>query len=242
MQTRLTLSSLVACTLVVSALSACDSAKPEAAKEKEEEIPSLQVNLPPSPNFEEGKAPEKYDDGSYSIYGLRSSLDERIAEGAAGTEVQVRGFVQEVYVPIVCPEGEFCPPGKQPHVWITDAVDTQGKKRAMMVVNYRFNIPEWEAEMWKGQPEVVLEKGQQYTFKGKFVRFSATGFAHDMGLLEFVAYKAKNPETGVEDWVYPPGAAWHPVTVAATEAQNAELAEKAAKAAEDYKKRGDKGE
>jgi hypothetical protein len=223
------------------ALAACDSDAPaegaEAGAQQEEQIPNVQVNLPPSPNFDEDKAPEKWDDGSTSIFGLRQNVDENLAAGNSGTIVQVKGWVQEVYVPPECPEGQFCPPGKQPHVWITDHEGQQGKKRAMMVVNYRFQVPEWDADRWKGAPEVVLEVGKQYTFKGKFVRFSSTGFAHDQGLLEFDSYQAINPATGQMDWIYPPGAAWHPMEVARQEEENARLAERAAQTAADYKTR-----
>src|SRR5690606_18815442 len=103
--------------------------------------------------------------------------------GEQGTEVLVRGYVQEIYVAPECPSGEVCAPPKQPHVWITDAPEEKGKKRAMMVVNYRFAIPAWDAKRWKKEPEVVLEVGKRYTFKGKFKRFSDTGFAFDRGLL-----------------------------------------------------------
>ncbi len=226
-------------------LAACDDAPAEGAEagaQKEEQIPNVQVNLPPSPDFQEGKAPEKWEDGSYSIWGLRQNVDENLAAGNNGEIIQLKGWVMEVYVPPECPEGEFCPPGKQPHVWITDHEGGKGKKRAMMVVNYRFQIPEWDADRWKGAPEVVLEVGKQYTFKGKFVRFSSTGFAHDQGLLEFDSYQALNPETGQMEWVYPPGAAWHPMEIARQEEENAALAAKAAQTAEDYKNRGKEGE
>jgi hypothetical protein len=221
-------------------LAGCDKEPPPAAEggaEKAEQLPNVQVNLPPTPNFEEDKAPEKWEDGAYSIFGLRQNIDENLAQGNAGTIINLKGWVMEVYVPPVCPEGEFCPPGKQPHVWITDHQNQQGKKRAMMVVNYRFQIPEWDAERWKGQPDVVLEVGKQYSFRGKFVRFSSTGFAHDQGLLEFDSYQAPNVETGQLEWVYPLGAAWHPVEIARQEEENRALAERAAQTAEDYKKR-----
>lgn len=229
------------------ALSGCDkggddAAAAEAGKQEEEELPNIDVNLPPAPDFEEGKMDEKHPDGAYSIYGLRENLDARLEEGAAQAEIEVKGYVQEIYVPPECPEGEFCAPGKQPHVWITDKPDQQGKKRAMMVVAYRFAIAEWDAERWEGQPEVILEKGQQYTFKGKFVRFSSTGFAHDSGLLEFVAYKAPDEETGEMKWVYPPGAAWHPLEVARVEEMNKKAQEDQAKAAELRKKAAEGGE
>lgn len=227
----LRLRSLAAVALCSSLLAACD--KEEEAKEGEAQPaaaqPQIQVQLPPPPDFEEGKSPEKWEDGSYSIYGLRAEVDENVKAGEEGAEIMVKGYVQEIYVAPECPEGEVCAPPKQPHVWITDAPEEKGKKRAMMVVNYRFAIPEWDAKRWKKEPEVVLEVGKRYTFKGKFKRFSDTGFAFDRGLLEFVAYKPLDPETGSElaEWVYPPGAPWHPVEAARVEESNARLAEKA---------------
>ena len=216
---------------VALALPACDSGAEEVKEEKKAEDlgPAVKVQLPPSPDFDEGKAPITWEDGSLSIFGLRKDIDQNVADGDAGKEIMVKGWIQEIYVAPECPEGEVCPPPKQAHVWITDHQGQEGKKRAMMVVNYRYTIPEFELPDWKGQPEVVLEKGKQYTFKGKFKRFSDSGFAFDSGLLEFIAYKPHDPETGAElnEWVFPPGAPWHPVAVAKTEAENAALAEKA---------------
>jgi hypothetical protein len=218
---------------------ACDKgAKEGGDKEKKEEIPNVQVGLPPAPNFDDARAPEKWEDGTYSIFGLRANIDENIKAGEEGTEIEIKGFVQELYVPPECPPDDaFCDPGKQPHFWITDKADTKGKKRAMMVVNYRFKIEEFEEEMWAEVPQIAVEVGKQYKFKGKFKRFSDTGFAHNMGLLEFVAVDGViDAETGQTGWVYPPAAPWHPVAVAAMEEQNRELAEKAAAALE--KKKG----
>jgi hypothetical protein len=230
-------SALLIASLVPAA--GCDK-KEEAADtaEKKEEIPNVQVGLPPSPNFDDARAPEKWEDGSLSIFGLRANIDENIKAGEAGTEIEMKGFVQEIYVPPECPPDDaFCDPGKQPHFWITDKADTKGKKRAMMVVNYRFKIQDYEEDMWKDAPQISVEVGKQYKFKGKFKRFSDTGFAHNMGLLEFVAYEGViDEETGQTGWVYPPAAPWHPIAVAAQEAQNKELAEKAAAALE--KKKG----
>jgi hypothetical protein len=235
-------SKLVCSTVLVAAalaLGCADKADEAAETKKEEDLgPPVQVQLPPTPNFDEGITVEKYDDGSYSIYGLRKNLDENVNAGMAGTEVTLKGWVQSVYTPPECPEGELCPPGKQAHVWLTDKQDEKGRKRAMMVVNYRFNIPEWDAARWKDLPEVVLEVGKRYTFKGKFKRFSDTGFSHDRGLFEFVAYKPHDPETGAElsEWVYPPGSSWHPIEIQRQEEENARLIERASAAAEGFKK------
>ncbi len=213
-------------------LGACDKGE-EQAKNEEPPPPKVKVQLPAPPNFDEAKVDEQYADGSRSIYGLRRKLDENVKEGEAGTEIMVKGYVQEIYVPPECPEGEMCPPGKQPHFWITDKPDQKGKKRAMMVVNYSFTIPEWDAKRWKDEPMVVIEMGKRYTIKGKFLQFSSTGFAFDQGLLEFVSYKPLDLETGAEmaNFIVPPGAAWHPLEIARQEEENAKLAEKAAAAA-----------
>jgi hypothetical protein len=215
---------------------ACDNAEetPDVKADEEEEDANIQsVTLPPSPDFEEGKAPEQWDNGAWSIWGLRRDIATHVTEGDAGKEVEVMGWVQDIYIPPECPEGESCPPPKQAHLWITDHESAKGKKRAMMVVNYRFVIPEWDAKRWKEVPDVVFQKDQRYRFKGKFKQFSDTGFAYDRGLLEFVAYKPHDPETGAEldTWVYPPGAPWHPLEILRQEEENNALAEKAAKTA-----------
>ncbi len=232
-----TLTTAAAALLGTFLLVGCDGDE-EALESKgdqkaEEQGPAVSVKLPASPDFDEGKAPEQWEDGAWSIWGLRRDIDKHVEEGDNGTEIMVKGWIQEIYIPPECPEGEACPPPKQPHVWVTDHQGEKGKKRAMMIVNYRFTIAEWEAADWKDEPDVILEKDKQYTFKGLFKQFSDTGFAFDRGLLEFRTYRPKDPETGAEmpTWVAPPGAAWHPKTIAQQEEQNAKLAEAAAKAA-----------
>ena len=221
------------------ALGACQK-KPEQAGPPKEELPNIKVELPPSPDFNEARAPETWDDGDLSIYGLRRNLDENVDKGDAGEMITVKGYVQEIYIPPECPEGELCPPGKQAHFWITDFENEKGRKRAMMVVNYRFPIAEWDEDtqkMWEDQPEVVVEKGKQYRIKGKFVRSSATGFTHDQGLLEFNSYEFTDPESGEVKWISPPNSDWHPLTVAAQDEANKEMQERMRKDAEALKQK-----
>jgi hypothetical protein len=192
---------------------------------------AIAVQLPPVPAFATATAADQYPDGSWSVAGIRKDLEARVAEGDAGKEITLEAYVTRIYVPPECPEGEVCPPAKQPHVFVADTAGEKGVKRMMMVVNYQFAIPEWDARSWKDAPEVVLEVGKQYTFKGKVRTFSDTGFAHSEGLLEFVAYHPLDPATGAAspDWVYPPGAPWHPQEIERQEAENAALAEKMSK-------------
>ncbi len=209
---------IILCALLGLGLSGCGKEAPKVKKTGgEDEGPSaadnVKVELPAAPNFDEGKVVEKYDDGTWSVYGLRHDIDANVKNGDAGVDIDVRGYVQDIYEPPVCPAGETCPLGKQPHLWITDKPDDKGKKRAMMIVNYSFTINEVDAPRWKGVQNVTVEKGKQYTFKGKFKRFSDTGFADARGLLDFVSYKAPNIKTGVEEWISPPGAPWHPLEI-----------------------------
>jgi hypothetical protein len=212
--------------LVGLGLVGCGKEAPKVKKSADDEAPSaadnVKVELPPAPNFDEGKVVEKYDDGAWSIYGLRHNIDENVKQGDAGVEIEVRGYVQDIYEPPVCPAGETCPLGKQPHLWITDKPEDKGKKRAMMVVNYAFTIPEYDAKRWKDVPNVAVQKGTQYTFKGKFKRFSDTGFADARGLLDFISYK--DPTTS--QWISPPGAPWHPLEIQRQDEEQKKLIEK----------------
>ena len=235
----------VLATLVVPLALGC-AEKPEEPAAQEEELPNIKVELPPSPDFDEARAEVKWagdPDDAYSIYGLRKDIDDRLKEGESGQKVVLKGFVQEIYVPPECPEGQLCPPGKQPHFWITDSEGEKGKKRAMMVVNYHFPIPEWDdvtLAMWEEEPVVIVELGKQYTIKGEFKRFSDTGFAHDNGLLEFHSYKVPNPdpESGGElIWISPPNCDWHPKAIAAAELANAEMQARMQKEAEALKEK-----
>jgi len=193
---------------------------------------NVQVELPPPPDFDSADVPDRYDDGAYSIKGLRQELDARLAEGEAGQEILVRAFLSRIYVAPECPPGSLCPPAKQPHLWLTDDDGDRGTRRALMVVSYSFLIPEWQAKDWKKQPQVAMDVGKLYTIKGRFRRFSDTGFAADQGLLEFIAYHPHDPSTGREQpdqWVHPPGAPWHPLVIEQQEAANRALAERAAR-------------
>lgn len=221
---------LITATLCLASWACGSEPPPKVKKSADDEGPSAADNvkfeLPAAPDFDEGKVSEKWEDGAWSVYGLRKEIEENVKAGEAGTEIEVKGFIQDIYEPPECPKGETCALGKQPHIWITDKAEDKGKKRAMMVVGYRFTIPEYDAKRWKDVPDVTFEKGKQYTFKGRFKRFSDQGFADARGLLEFVAYKGVDPKTGTEGWIAPRGASWHPLELARIEEEQKKLVEK----------------
>jgi hypothetical protein len=185
------------------------------------------VDLPRAPDLTAPAVPDRYPDGAWSIAGLRKDPEARWAEGDAGVELLVRVYVQEVYVPPPCLDAATCPPTKQPHLWAADTKDTRGHKRSMLVVGYSFSIPAWDAEAWKDMPTIDLRVGEQYLLTGKFRQFSDTGFADANGLLEFVAVKQLDPDGTMLD-VFPPGAPWHPLSIARAEGERV-LLEKTAR-------------
>jgi hypothetical protein len=181
-----------------------------------------QVVPPPAPSFSSVTVPPRYEDGTYSVFGLREYPDPLLEDGEDGATIEVRAFVQEVYLPPAdCTPGPTC---KQAHIWVSDDPDGRGHRRALLVGAIRFQIPEWERDAWKDQPEVVLELGHEYVFRGVFVRESDTGFADPRGMLQFVAYRE-----GEGPWIYPRGAYWHPLAAQRREEAERELLERTSK-------------
>ncbi len=177
-------------------------------------IPVLgrELGLPEPPRFASVELPALREDGSWSILGLRSALEDMLAEGGADRVVLVRAYVQEVYAPPECPVGELCPPAKQPHAWLVDAPELRGKQRALMLIGYDVPIPEWDTQTqreWASEAKIELEPGRQYLFMGWFRRFSASGFAHDRGLLELLAVR-EDPQNDASRWIYPRNSHVHP--------------------------------
>ena len=71
--------------LAVLAMPACDKGGEEAKDEKKAEEdagPAVKVQLPPSPDFDEGKAPVTHEDSSFSVYGLRKDIGYNTRAGA----------------------------------------------------------------------------------------------------------------------------------------------------------------
>lgn len=178
----------------------------------------LVISLPEPPKaglLDPPDVPLRYDDGAYSIKGLRHDFDAQIQSGEAGSDVTVRAFVKELHPSPGCTSGPDC---RQAHLFATDERDTQGRRFALLIGAYAFDLEEHEAELWADEPEVVLTVGQQFLFKGKFVRFSDSGFHDERGVLQFTAYQDPAGE-----WVYPKGADWHPKAVAMMAEQEAQM-------------------
>ena len=177
--------------LLVALAPGCEEPKFQAPPEAPEDpsLPPTRLNLPRPPRILKPRVPERYPDGSLSIDGLR-----RKAAQLARQDVQVRGFVEEIYVcpwaeeeaalakarevarrrrkPAPKPETEH-PPCKEPHFFLTDE---PGARRKLLVVGYN--------------PEELKEpeKGQQLVAGGKFAHTSVEGFIASEGLLRLTTW------------------------------------------------------
>lgn len=184
----------------------------QPAQPAPESITDESLGLPPAPDFPELTAPARYDDGSWSIRGLREDLDAQVKRGDAGEMVDLWVYVQEVYAPPNCEVGRPCPVAKTAHMWVTDHPGELGKAGALMVAEQDFAIP--KEEMWEGARPLEFVVGQRVHVRGVFLQLSSTGFAHDRGLLEFRYLEVDG------EWQPPPAAPWHPLVIEVMEAEN----------------------
>lgn len=156
-------------------LGACDAPGGGAAIGDDEATPTqvapIKVNLPPPPSFQKDHAPEKYADGTVSIYGLRKQLRRNLNKGA-----RVKAFVLEVYQ---CPDckGKDCPPCDKPHLWLSDRA-TGPKGKALMVTDFPKRDPQTRRKL-------KFHTGIQYIISGLFARNSPSGFSASDGLLVY---------------------------------------------------------
>ncbi len=145
------------------------------------QLPQIKVKLPPPPSFKKEHAPEKYSDGTYSIYGVRKNLKDTVDK-----QNKVRAFVLEVYQCPECPKGKDCPACKRPHLWLSDRANGP-KDKALMVVDYPKKNPETKKKM-----EFLV--GVQYYMTGMFTRNSGTGFRDSDGLMAYLSSEPVSSE------------------------------------------------
>ena len=192
-------------------LASAPTAEPEPEPERPPVL-GLELGLPPRPDFHFAELPTLLDDETWSVHGLLAYREQMLPEAKDDRVVQISAYVQEVYELQQCPEDEPCPPPKQPHAWVVDLPDIEGRALMLMVVGTEFPIPEWDTDTslaWADQPRVVLEPGRRYVFMGWFRRFTDSGFAHDHGLLELFAL-TEAPLGPESRWIAPPNSPHHP--------------------------------
>ena len=163
-----------------------------------EVLPEVQPNLPAVPTLPPPPHPTTYEDGSYSIYGLRSRLRNTI-----DTEVDVTGFIVDIYTPPECTR-QPCPRPAAPHMWIADTANETERSKQLMIVGYAENqesIDEAVELASRGRYEppdpesgilpipTDFAAGNKVKIHGRFARIGSSGFNNSEGLLEYLSHE-----------------------------------------------------
>ncbi|QQR89266.1 MAG: hypothetical protein IPJ88_13780 [Myxococcales bacterium] len=173
--------------LLLTLLAACD----KGSGAEVEKLADIQPNLPQVPTLPPPPFPVQYSDQSYSVYGLRKKLRNVI-----DTDVEVTGYIVNIYEPDPCPKGETCPPPRAPHIWLADKADEQDKEQWIRVGGYAENHEEIEKAIRGPKQKIDPESGMipiptdfavgaKIKVKANFTHVSGTGFNDAAGLLDY---------------------------------------------------------
>lgn len=185
------------CAIVVAGLVAgpalgCDQDKGPGMKI--ERLPDVSPQLPSVPKLPPPPYPIQYPDNSYSVYGVRKKMDKTI-----DSDVEVTGYIVEIYEPPECPEGQKCEV-KAPHMWIADAKGESDDAKRLMVVGYAENQEQLQeaiddAKKGKYEPPdpesgilpipTDFAVGNKVKVKGHFAHVSGSGFMSADGVLDY---------------------------------------------------------
>lgn len=185
------IATIVSVGLVTTLALGCEQ---EEANVDVERLPDVTPQLPEVPELPPPPHPVQYTDNSYSVFGLRKKMKDTI-----DSEVEVTGYIVEIYEPPECPEGESCEV-KAPHVWIADTEGESDAEKRLTVVGYAENqkeVEEAEEQAEKGtyeppDPESGMlpiptdfAVGNKVKVKGQFTHVSGSGFMSADGVLDY---------------------------------------------------------
>ncbi len=156
---------------------------PPEGGSRRDQLPPVEVNLPPVPNLDLVDVPAVYDDGSYSISGLMLRRDEH-----RGQWIPVTGILQTVYeceeaargvegevadmAAPIADQAQFDPilPGcLRPHLYL---VDNLRARQRLLVTGYDHS--------WF---EPQLTPGQRYVMRGRYEQQTRGFISTEDGLL-----------------------------------------------------------
>lgn len=160
-----------------------------------ERLPDVQPSLPEVPTLPPPPHPVQHPDNSYSVYGLRKRIRNTI-----DSDVEVTGYIAQIYVPPECPQGEQCPLPAAPHFWIADTREEADASKRVLVAGYAENqamIDEAVEQARRGRYEppppesgltpipTDLAAGNKIKLQGRFTRMSGSGFNVSEGMIEY---------------------------------------------------------
>jgi hypothetical protein len=195
---------------LVSGLSLVAACGPQAAEDLTiTPLADVEPNLPSVPTLVPPPHPVQYPDSSYSIYGVRHRR-----ANTTNTEVDITGWIVDVYVPPECEEEDDCPPATAPHMWIADTAGETESGNRLTVVGYAENqlqLDEAIEAMESGNPIEIdpelgilpvptdFNIGAKVKIHGRFARISGSGFNISTGLLEYRSHETLEPAPGTEE-------------------------------------------
>jgi hypothetical protein len=187
------------CLFVWIALTGCDSQSP-ASDLTIERLPDVNPSLPEVPTLPPPPFETRYQDSSYSIYGIR-----RMAATTMDSELAVTGYIVAIYQPPECPEGRTCEPPSAPHMWIADTREaggyaenqTQIDEAVELARRNRYVPPDPESGMLPIPTDFGI--GAKVKVTGRFTRISGAGFNVSNGLLEYRGHTTIEPAPETEE-------------------------------------------
>ncbi len=172
-----------------------------------ERLPDVQPNLPAVPTIPPPPHPVQYPDSTYSVYGLR-----RRAAQTMDTDVQVTGYIVQIFEPPECPAGQQCPRPPAPHIWVADTRDEADQSKRLQIVGYAENHQQVEdaiagrnrpsqEEIEGGMIPVPTDfaVGAKIKLNGRFTHVSGFGFNSSNGLLEYRTHEILEPAPGAPE-------------------------------------------
>jgi hypothetical protein len=179
------------------ALAGCDIGAAKSDLEVER-LPDVDPNLPKVPDLPPPPHPIKYDDDSYSIYGLRARMRDTI-----NTKVEVKGYIVDIYEPPDCDREDPDCTVLAPHMWMADEkdIDTDKREKQLRVVGYANSHEDIEDarkekkrgtyEPMPGQPAIPTDfkVGNEVKLEGTFKHVSGGGFKSGNGLLQYAGHE-----------------------------------------------------
>lgn len=195
-------------------LAGCDQAA--SANVNVEKLPDVTPSLPPVPTLPPPPHPVQYDDQTYSVYGVRRAIRRTIS-----TEVELTGYIAEVYQPPECAleknkkkrkkrkkMGEKCPVPPAPHMFLADTAEETDKSKMLLVAGYAENqiqLDEALKDAKRGRTEAPPEdsgllpiptdffKGAKIKIKGRFAYMAGSGFQSSEGVLDYGGHETLQP-------------------------------------------------
>lgn len=167
----------------------------EASNVEVEKLPDIKPNLPAVPTLPPPPHPVQYGDQSYSVYGVRKRM-----RNTMDSELELTGYIVDLYTPPECPKGKSCPQARAPHVYVADTKGEADNDKRILLVGYAENqtqiddaIKDFKRGKWKAPPEESgllpipydFFPGAKIKVKARFTRISGAGFAQSDGLLDY---------------------------------------------------------